>query len=311
MNYTKKQGIIFFTAFFVMLLFTLYAHAWTGALVSGFCIFMGIMVFVFPDAKVSDEDYKIIYGTAPTEKTTQEKNCLVYYGDELKFEEADIVSALNKNLTYFVYLSSADQQKFIKRLNKFIADKTFKIHDSSGFREMPILISAAAIQLSFGLENYLLPNFEFINIYPEEFISIVPTIRFLEGNVSSHSINISWKFFLNGFRLPNDGENVGLHEMAHAYYYQNFGPCDMIDKKFVQDFKKFNTCGNDVFQKISQSTNGIYPDYAKKNFQEFWAESVELFFEKPMELRNTYNELYECICEILNQNPADNLAQLT
>ena len=41
---------------------------------------------------------------------------------------------------------------------------------------MPVLISAAAIQLTFGLKKYLLPNFKFIHIYPKEFLRVQPTI---------------------------------------------------------------------------------------------------------------------------------------
>ena len=60
---------------------------------------------------------------------------------------------------------------------------------------MPVLISAAAIQVSFGLEKYLLPDFPNIHIFPEEFIATEPSVRFLEGNVSDNCINISWKHF--------------------------------------------------------------------------------------------------------------------
>lgn len=173
---------------------------------------------------------------------------------------------------------------------------------------MPILVSATAVQLGFGLDKYLLPNFSHINIYPQEIVSVTASIRFLEGNVSGHNINISWKYFLRGFQLPNDGENVGLHEMAHAFYYQSFGPCDEKDDEFVEAFNTFNSCGNEVFQKLSQSPNGIYTDYAKRNFQEFWAESVELFFEKSLELRTTYPALHQCMCDILKQDPTQRFA---
>ena len=79
-----------------------------------------------------------------------------------------------------------------------------------------------------------------------------------------------------------------------------------IYNEFVQRFNKFNGWwGNDVFQKLSQSVNGIYTDYAKRNFQEFWAESVEIFFERPFEMKNTYLLLYESISDLLKQDPAN------
>ncbi|MEJ7823275.1 MAG: zinc-dependent peptidase [Chitinophagaceae bacterium] len=168
---------------------------------------------------------------------------------------------------------------------------------------MPVLISSTAIQLSFGLQKYLLPHFTCINIHPEEFLGIHPTIRFLQGNVSGNCINISWKYFLQGFQFPQDGKNVGLHEMAHAYYYQNFGPCEIKDTDFIKTFNKFNDCGNKVYTSIQDTDPCLYSNYAKRNFQEFWAESIELFFEKPMEVRTSYPVLYESISDLLNQDP--------
>jgi len=238
------------------------------------------------------------------ETTEAEKpDYLSYNGRDLHFSEAELITILNKRSVFFRSLTAVDKEKFLFRLQKFMKQKTFRIHDNSGFKEMPILISAAAIQLSFGLQKYLLPDFPCINIYPQEFIGIHPTIRFLEGNVSDNCINISWKHFLQGFEHPGDGQNVGLHEMAHAYYAQNFGtPSKEMD--FVATFSKFEDQGNRAFEQEQKPGYDLYSDYAIRNFQEFWAESIEIFFEKPMELKNTYPELYDAISDLLNQDTA-------
>ncbi len=235
-------------------------------------------------------------------RTTRE--CLCYEGSLLIFSEAELILILKKRLPYFSCLSPFEKGKFIQRLKKFIASKTFKIHDDSGFKEMPVLISATAIQLSFGLEKYLLPDFPYINIFPQEFIGVHPSIRFLEGNVSGNSINISWKHFLNGFEFPENGQNVGLHEMAHAYYFQNFETGNNINSDFVATFSKFNVDGNNVFEQEQKPGNDLYTEYAMKNFQEFWAETIEIFFEKPCELKVIYPNLYSALTDLLNQDPA-------
>ena len=119
-------------------------------------------------------------------------------------------------------LSAIQKARFISRIQNFIAHKTFKIHDTKGYKEMPVLISAAAIQLTFGLKKYLLPNFEFIHVYPREFMRIKNTICFLEGNVSGHTINLSWKHFLEGYAIPDDGQNVGLHRAFGGHHIHPF-----------------------------------------------------------------------------------------
>jgi hypothetical protein len=110
---------------------------------------------------------------------------LVYPGISLNFSDKLLTETLNKRFPFFNLLNESDKLKFLRRLKRFIALKTFIIHDSSGFKEMPILISATAIQVSFGLDKYLLPNFDTFNIYPAEFLGTQPFIRFLIGNVSA------------------------------------------------------------------------------------------------------------------------------
>lgn len=228
---------------------------------------------------------------------------LTFRGTQLNFSILEMTGILTKYSTYFNKLDTPNKEKFIQRVKKFIAQKTFVIHDEKGLKEMPVLISAAAVQLTFGLEKYLLPNFIFIHVFPEEFICIHPTIRFLEGNVSGNSINLSWKHFMAGFQQDNGGQNVGLHEMAHAYYYQFFETGNQADENFVAAFPAFNNLGNKVFEQESRHGFNLYSDYALKNFQEFWAESIEIFFERPAEFRYRYPDLYHCICTLLNQHP--------
>ena len=229
---------------------------------------------------------------------------LTYYGETLNFTEVELIAVLTKRFPYYKTLSQPQKRKFIQRLQIFIADKIFKIHDNKGYKEMPILISAAAIQLTLGLDKYLLPNFKYIHVYPEEFLGVHPSIRVLEGNVSGHAINLSWKHFLQGYEDITDGQNVGLHELSHALYYQTFVTEENIDKKFRNNFDGFNNYGNKVFQQESQPGNDLYSEYALKNFQEFWAESMEIFFEKPHQLKKCYPELYTALVEMLNQNPS-------
>jgi len=239
----------------------------------------------------------------PTYDTQPQQKILTYYGNELNFSKPVLTEVLTKRFPYYNTLDGFLKDKFLIRLQKFIGSKTFYIHDESGFKEMPILISAAAIQLSFGFEKYLLPDFPYINIYPQEFLGVYPTIRYLEGNVSGNTINMSWKHFLDGFQCPNDGQNVGLHEMAHAYHFQNFETGKHEDQDFTSNFPKFNNYANKAFSQEALPGYDLYSDYALTNFQEFWAESVEIFFEKPMQLKATYPDLYIAMCDLMNQQP--------
>lgn len=238
--------------------------------------------------------------------STADDQPLIYSGDELNFTDEVLEKVLTKHFPYYNNLSLKEKTLFINRLKTFIALKTFIIYDKTGFREMPILISATAIKFSFGLKKFTLPHYTHIHIFPEEFIGVYPSLRILAGNVSGNRIHISWKHFLAGYQLPEDGQNVGLHEMAHAYYYQNFETGDDVDEDFVSSFDMFNTTGSMVFEKEKHNPDPFYSQYGLTNFQEFWAESVELFFERSDTFKNNYAELYYIMVNILNQDPCRN-----
>lgn len=240
--------------------------------------------------------------------TAPDAHELIYNGNALDFSDDEMVKVLNKYFPYYPRLGYHDKLRFFERMQKFMSEKIFVIHDASGFKEMPILISAAAVQISFGLEKYLLPNFSHIHIFPDAFIGVHPTLRLLEGNVSGHTINLSWKHFLDGYKFPDNGQNVGLHEFAHAYYYQYFETGENVEQDFVASFPRFDSCGSRAFEQEQLPGNDLYSDYALTNFQEFWAESVEVFFERPANMKAIYPELYAAMCEVLNQDPANNVS---
>ncbi len=250
------------------------------------------------------------YG-AGNETGSPAKAYLTYYGDEINLTDSVVAAILSKRFLYYRQLNLENQVIFVHRVQKFMAEKTFKIYDVKGFKEMPVLISAAAIQLTFGLKKYLLPHFEFIHIHPQEFLRINPILCFLEGNVSGRAIRLSWKHFMDGYENPADGQNVGLHELAHALYYQTFIVERNVDKGFRNYYNGFSSNGDKAYQLEKSKERNLYSEYAERNLQEFWAESVEIFFEKPREMRSNYPQLYESMQSILNQDPINKIPKLS
>lgn len=245
------------------------------------------------------------------ERKSSARSYLTYYGEEINFTDAELAAILSKRFPYCRILNLQQQSVFIKRLQKFMTQKVFRIHDTKGFKEMPVLISAAAIQLTFGLKKYLLPHFGYIYIYPQEFLRVRPILCFLEGNVSGHTIKLSWKHFMEGYATPDNGQNVGLHELAHALYYQTFVVERNVDKGFRNYYTGFMIDGNKAFDSEKSKTLNLYSEHAEKNLQEFWAESVEIFFERPAAMRSLYPHLYESMKFILNQDPVNGIPALS
>lgn len=280
-------------------------------------IFLSIPMLIYLRSKIRirNVDYRITpdgervdissaeYNDDSNEEEAQQEQStyLLYRGTELRFPDDAIATMLSRRFPYYNRLSMQDQTKFLARLKRFIAAKNFKIYDKSGFKEMPVLISASAIQLGFGLDHYMLASFTDIHIFPDAFLGLEPNIRFLEGNVSGCNIHVSWKHFLNGYQYPDNGENVGLHEMAHAYHIEYFSGQNHI---CIAEFGWYEKVAGDIFEQENRMPTGLYQSYYLRNMHEFWAGNIELFFERPEHFKAAYRSLYDALCNVLKQNPA-------
>ena len=71
---------------------------------------------------------------------------------------------ISRVIPYYNKLNEANGQRFLNRVYNFRKIKSFHFQGMEPSEEAEILISAAAIQVSFGLKNYLLPYFKEIYI---------------------------------------------------------------------------------------------------------------------------------------------------
>lgn len=205
---------------------------------------------------------------------------------------------------YFASLSKPLQERFLDRVVKFMWSKEFRYHKLEPDEMIPVLISGAAVQLTFGLANFLMDYFNVIHVIRKEYILHHDNETYY-GHVSRNGIYISWDHFARGYLDYTDGVNVGLHEMAHAVSYDVFlGYQDRHDRGFKKRLQEFRIEGGPVFRAMKQSNHDLLDSYAATNFDEFWAVCIETFFETPESFRDEEPDLYATICELLNQDPA-------
>lgn len=202
---------------------------------------------------------------------------------------------------YFHKLPDDLKERFLKRTLRFMTSKRFKYVELEAEEHMPLLISAAAVQLTFGLENYLMDHFHTIYIVKSDYNYGLYNVPF-QGHVNHDGIYLSWNNFLRAFENYSDGDNVGLHEMAHALSYVNFIADDGSDDGFKERFKKFSETGRAVFKAVQTQGSSFLGDYAGTNYEEFWAVCVENFFERPLLFHHQLPALYKAMCNLLNQD---------
>src|SRR4030095_16470035 len=105
---------------------------------------------------------------------------------------------ISQVLPYFNQLNESNKQKFLNRVYNFRKSKSFQFHGLEAQEEIMILVSAASIQLSFGLKNYMLPFFREVYILSDAYQALEAKELYI-GHVSPTGIYISWKHFVQGF----------------------------------------------------------------------------------------------------------------
>jgi MtfA peptidase len=205
---------------------------------------------------------------------------------------------------YYRSLSAALRSRFLQRLAEFMATKKFEYMDIPQDEKMPLLISAAAIQLTFGLDKYLLEYFDTIYVLKNDYRYGLYDAPFM-GHVSRQGIYLSWNNFLRGYDNDSDADNLGVHEMAHALAYVNFmaDSRDDVDDDFKKGFHEFSKTARPIFNDMQNGTVNMLGAYAATNYNEFWAVAVENFFERPSGLKEQMPEFYAALCGLLNQDP--------
>jgi len=151
----------------------------------------------------------------------------------------DYNTLLNRYNPYYSSLGKEGRDRFLYRLHEFVAARKFSYIDIEPDDTIPVLISAAAVQLTFGLDNYLLDYFDTIYVLKDKYRYGLYTTPF-EGHVCEEGIYLSWSAFVKEFSNYSDGNNVGLHEMAHALTYVNFTVKEGRDKTFHDRFSDFS-----------------------------------------------------------------------
>ncbi|WEK35765.1 MAG: zinc-dependent peptidase [Candidatus Pseudobacter hemicellulosilyticus] len=217
-------------------------------------------------------------------------------------QESALHAVISRYMRFYNRLSPEDKRKFLFRTFLFRAARHFHYIEVKEKQEMSILISAAAVQLTFGLEKFQLGYFRNIYVLKEDY-HYGQYARPFQGHVDHSGIYLSWDNFLLGIQGLSPNCNVGVHEMAHALAWVNFITRTEEDKHFKKEFRNFSKIARPIFESMQAGSKNILGEYAGTNYHEFWAMSVELFFENPIRLRHELPELFSAMSRLLRQDP--------
>lgn len=215
---------------------------------------------------------------------------------------------LSQHFAFYGNLSAKNKKRFEQRVQEFIFRKEFIPRQIDRVtEEMKVLISACAVQLTFGYPRIFLSHFKRILIYPNDYYSTInKTYHKGEVNPKLRAIVLSWRHFVEGYINPSDGINLGLHEMTHALHLEN----RIANKEFnfinPAVFNQWDKLSKIEMRQIAQNQDHLFRKYASTDSEEFLAVAVENFFEKSAEFKVQHGELYETLALLLNQDPLKN-----
>jgi len=204
---------------------------------------------------------------------------------------------------FYENLPAEIKKRFLHRLDNFIERHDFDGHQGLTVTdEMRVLISAAAVHLTLGLNDYELADFRKIIVYPDVYYSGYSKTT-NRGETNPHGIiALTWRFVEEGFADITDKVNLGYHEFAHALVLQHVNG-GLNDQMFSFGFQKFSY----MLQKENLAKHveeaGFMRDYAFTNKMEFFAASAEYFLEAPEEMREHSSDLFYTMVRILRQDP--------
>jgi len=211
-------------------------------------------------------------------------------------------SIVSRYFRFYNQLGLEDQRKFLFRTFLFKKARKFHYIEVKESAEMPILISAVAVQLTFGLDKFMLNYFNDIFVLKDDYHYGFYSRPFM-GHVDQSGIYLSWDNFIKGISGLTPYCNMGLHEMGHALAYVTFITETEEDKHFKKEFKNFSKVARPIFTSMQEGNRNLLGEYAAVNYHEFWAVSVETFFENPVCLKQDLPELYEATSRLLRQDP--------
>jgi len=120
-------------------------------------------------------------------------------------------------------------------------------------------------------------------------------------------IVLSWKDALKGGRNEDDGQNLVIHEFAHALDGldgEMGGIVMFVDSDTNQRWSEVIDLEFAALTKAKETgTRTLLDHYGATNKAEFFAVSSETFFEQPRKLNDQHKELFQLLLEYYKVDP--------
>ena len=232
------------------------------------------------------------------------------------------LTLIQRHVVFFHRLSAGDRAELLGRVQVFLAEKRFEGCGSFAITdEVRVTIAAQACLLLLHRETDYFPGLLTILVYPLSYMveekRQVGEHVWEEGTVSRlgetgrrmGSLVLSWGAVKHGAADPSDGKNVVLHEFAHQLDYENQAADGVPGLATREQQLAWSEVMQTEFASLRAADETgmatLLDIYGATDPVEFFAVSVEAFFEQPRALRSRHPELYAELRNYFQQDPVE------
>jgi len=230
------------------------------------------------------------------------------------------------HVVFFRRLSGGDRAELLGHIQVFLAEKRFE--GCGGFAitdEVRVTIAAQACLLLLHRETDYFPGLLTILVYPLTYMAEekrqIGEHVWEEGTVGRlgetgrrmGSLVLAWGAVKHGAADPSDAKNVVLHEFAHQLDYENHAGDGVPALETSEEQLAWSEVMRWEFASLRAADESGIPTlldtYGATDPVEFFAVSVEAFFERPRALRAYHPNLYAQLQKYFRQDPVEYSAE--
>src|SRR5437762_10062086 len=238
------------------------------------------------------------------------------------------LATIQRSVLFFRRLSARDQTELLGHIQVFLAEKRFEGCGGLAITdEIRVTIAAQACLLLLHRETDYFPGLLTILVYPltymvEEKRQIGEHVweegtvgRLGETGRRMGSLVLAWGAVKHGAADPSDAKNVVLHEFAHQLDYENHAGDGVPALETSEEQLAWSEVMRWEFASLRAADESGIPTlldtYGATDPVEFFAVSVEAFFERPHALRARHPGLYEELRNYFHQDPVEFSAEIS
>jgi Mlc titration factor MtfA (ptsG expression regulator) len=238
----------------------------------------------------------------------------------------DWLATIKRNVAFFHRLSARDQVELLGQIQVFLAEKRFEGCDGLEITdEVRVTIAAQACLLLLHRKADYFPRLLTILVYPSTYVA--EERRHIHGHVwqegkmarlgetgrSLGALVLAWDAVKSGAAHPSDGKNVVLHEFAHQLDYENHADDGAPALETRDQQLSWQEVMRTEFASLRAADETGIPTlldtYGASDPAEFFAVSVEAFFERPCALHARHPKLYTELGKYFQQDPVEYSAE--